>query len=664
MEQHASIAQQHNCAVQHLWHRVFIAVFVALAAVWGMPHTVAWAKSFDMTQVDINAVVLADGSLDVVEKRTFDFDGSFNGVYWVLTEGVNKYSDKANDFEIEEAGQVLPDGTQHAFTIGSSKNNYKVTSEESNQKITIYSKQEDTAATFYVRYRVNNLAVAWDDVAEMSYTFVGKGWEEDSQNISLTLSIAGSNNAVFTQDQQVRVWAHGPLDGVTRINDHDIYVEVPLVVSDEDADIHVTFPTSWIPQAEHHTGIRLDAILADEGKRADEANAKRQQAAFMLWGYTALAGLAAVAGLIAAGRQYLIDKKAQRPQFQDDYFRDIPLKIHPLVQATVWHQARFKDNHGSMFYREFFAAQALRLTDLGVLSVGTEERKTLLGRTAKESVLNQVKSLSEANYPLGTTETDRKIDQAFLDLAFMDEPLDEHSGTGILRSIQVKHIADADAYGKKLFEKRYNKWMGTITGEATRRFTGEGRMKGRIPLLVLGGINLALVVIGFIATIHTSSPVWLGGVALGLLAAGTSFIVYMSKLDLNQEGIELKAQLEALRAWFKDFTNLGESVPTDVVLWNKLLVMAAALGVAEEVIKQLKASYPEIYEDTQFRPMLWWYSPYGMSHTHPLDRINSNVGESFRHVFGSQASSGGGFGGGFSGGGTGGFSGNGGGGAF
>ena len=60
-----------------------------------------------------------------------------------------------------------------------------------------------------------------------------------------------------------------------------------------------------------------------------------------------------------------------------------------------------------------------------------------------------------------------------------------------------------------------------------------------------------------------------------------------SKLNsLSDEALELQAKLKALRRWLKDFTRLGEAIPTDVVLWNQLLVMAVVLDVADEVIKQ------------------------------------------------------------------------------
>ena len=136
--------------------------------------------------------------------------------------------------------------------------------------------------------------------------------------------------------------------------------------------------------------------------------------------------------------------------------------------------------------------------------------------------------------------------------------------------------------------------------------------------------------------------------------------------DISDEAIEIKAKLEALRRWLKDFTRLEEAVPRDVVLWNRLLVMAVVLGVADEVIKQLKMAVPEVLERPRHHADLRLVLR--RSRRQAL-RAASTSYAAAHHVSSaalaaSSSSSGGGGGGGFSGGGGGGFGGGGGGGAF
>ena len=47
-----------------------------------VPARQAWARSYSVSQVDIDAVVETDGSLEVVERRSYVFRGDFNGIFW------------------------------------------------------------------------------------------------------------------------------------------------------------------------------------------------------------------------------------------------------------------------------------------------------------------------------------------------------------------------------------------------------------------------------------------------------------------------------------------------------------------------------------------------------------------------------------------------------
>ena len=62
-------------------------------------------RSYQITQVDIDATVDADGTLHVVETRTFDFDGSFNGVYWDIPTGYNPNNGQEVEVNVTSAGE-------------------------------------------------------------------------------------------------------------------------------------------------------------------------------------------------------------------------------------------------------------------------------------------------------------------------------------------------------------------------------------------------------------------------------------------------------------------------------------------------------------------------------------------------------------------------------
>ena len=142
------------------------------------------------------------------------------------------------------------------------------------------------------------------------------------------------------------------------------------------------------------------------------------------------------------------------------------------------------------------------------------------------------------------------------------------------------------------------------------------------------------------------------------------FVLSCTFRRYTPEGAEVAARCKALKHWLEDFTRLKEAIPSDLILWNKLLVMGVALGVSKEVLRQLAEAVPaDLRNSDDFYdnyPCYWWYyHHYG--NESPLDSFNDVYHETIRELASSSDSSSGGGGGGFSGGGGGGAGGGGGG---
>ena len=121
---------------------------------------------------------------------------------------------------------------------------------------------------------------------------------------------------------------------------------------------------------------------------------------------------------------------------------------------------------------------------------------------------------------------------------------------------------------------------------------------------------------------------------------------------------------ETLRLREPGATRLGEAVPGDLVLWNKLMVMGVALGVSKKTLRELADAVPPAVRNAEgfydYYPVYWWcYSDPALAA--PTDSIGKVYHDSVSAVAASGSSSGGGGGGGFSGGGGGGCGGGGGG---
>ncbi|MBP3892622.1 MAG: DUF2207 domain-containing protein [Atopobiaceae bacterium] len=631
-----------------------VALFVALA----LPARVALAWDYSIDSVDIDATVQTDGTLSVQESRLFDFDGSYHGVYWNLPSGT--YNGREIETRVEWVGEQI-DGEFVQFEQSNSgeDHTYLLEDYDGGTRVKVYSAHEDERATFVILYSNTNLAVRHADVSELYWKFVSDGWDVESENVTCTVHLPVPEGRQVEPEESVRAWGHGPLDAEVRFDGNDIVYEVPGVGTSEFAEARITFPTDWLSDATPQGDRVLQDILAEEQQWADEANARRERARVFMYGGAGVGLVGAIVSLLMSIVAYLRYRAINRPQFDDKYFRDVPSKDHPAVLGALL--------RGGEPGGEDFTATLMRLSDMGMIDLESvkSEDKGLFGM--KKSHDDYRLTLTRK---AGETQLD-PIDRRALTTLFenIGKFAPSQRGTeGVGTSVCFSDLEKVAKNHPSSYESAFENWESKVGEEiARRRFFFSDRKTGRgtaLAAVVLAGLLIfaSIAMIMFTEAWQIFLPLILvEGIAL---AVGVVCAVKME--DYSEEAIELKAKLEALRRWLKDFTRLEEAVPRDVVLWDNLLVMAVVLGVADEVIKQLKMVAPEILEDPRLATTYGWY---GMGRGgYPYDRFNESY-SSAHHVSSeklasSSSSSGGGGGGGFSSGGGGGFGGGGGGGAF
>jgi uncharacterized membrane protein YgcG len=438
-------------------------------------------------------------------------------------------------------------------------------------------------------------------------------------------------------------------------NGNDIAYTVPGVGTDEYAEARITFPTSWISGCEVTSGSELPTILSEEQQWADEANAKREAARMAIIVSLIVAAAAVALSILFILRIRKNYRRTHTPQFQDKYFRDVPTADHPAVLGAL--------------HRDGKANGVVKLEKVNVKKSGLFKDKV-----EEDYRLTQVgKPARAAGSPEAVAAA--KVDKAAIHMLFekIAPATDESSEPSELAS--PLYFSRIEKYAKdhpEGYSKAYDNWKDTIEGQYLSRFRGSTKGIGRGKLGIIAALDCVVLPLVFIVLLVLFGMPWYVtiGVIAALEACGVLAIVVMTKLKpLTKEGIEVAAKLDGLERWLKEFTRLDEAVPRDVVLWNRLLVMAVSLGVADEVIKQLKMVAPEVLDDPMMRPAYGWYY-YGMYGG--LGTPASVFGGAARGAHSvstaalahSAMSAGGGGGGGFSGGGGGGFGGGGGGGAF
>jgi hypothetical protein len=293
--------------------------------------------------VDIDATAGADGVLDVFEQRAFDFDGTFNGVYWDLAEGASEFSDVT--VEVLEAGVVEageceplrlsdesrpPEGSYSVRDVGSD-------SGVPVKRVMLASRTRNDAKAFYVHYRIAGVVARWADTGELYWKYVSDGWSSASRNVQCVVHLPVPAGVQVVPGETVRIWQHhAPLTGEVWMEGNDIVCTVPEVSTRDFAELRAAFPQEWLAQMDAKPEARLDTILAQEDAwtSAAEANHAAWQArAYVLLGSLAALAVALFGMTIAKRRAY---KRSHEAVFKEKYWRDVPGPYHPAVLDFIW----------------------------------------------------------------------------------------------------------------------------------------------------------------------------------------------------------------------------------------------------------------------------------------------------------------------------------------
>ncbi|MEG2603250.1 MAG: DUF2207 domain-containing protein, partial [Carnobacterium sp.] len=136
--------------------------------------------SYEITSYDVNVDLQKDGSGEFKEEITYDFDGSFNGVFYNLDRTGIK---DVTNIEVTVKGK---DGQESApFTQNDSEKvgTYQLTEENNFLKFKVFQKANDEQKTVVYRYKIPEVVTNYTDTAEFNGRLIGAGWEDPIDNI-------------------------------------------------------------------------------------------------------------------------------------------------------------------------------------------------------------------------------------------------------------------------------------------------------------------------------------------------------------------------------------------------------------------------------------------------------------------------------------------------
>ncbi|MBW8383590.1 MAG: DUF2207 domain-containing protein, partial [Youngiibacter sp.] len=611
-----------------IWMAVLLILFL-------MPVFKADASSgtYDITSYDVLVEITENGDAKVTEAIEYSFSGSFNGVLrdidFSRTSGIS-----------DVTVRVSQNGSERTFTVASTgaANTYEATTAGNLMKLKVYEKSGSDTKTFIYGYTLKNVVEKYNDIATFNRKIIDANWTVPLENVRITIKIPEG-----ASKDDLKVFAHGPLTGTSSIKDSSTFDFTVPLVQGTFVETLAIFPPKLVPGSTNtFNRDELPAILTNEQKLADDANKLREEAIKKLERENFLKNLkgtldpifilATIFGLAATAYGNLKFSKEVKPQFEGDYYRELPGDYSPAVMSYLMTKGGSKP--------EDIMATLLDLARKKVVSL------TLVSTTEKGLIF---KTTDEV-YRLEWLKRE-KLDELRPHEAFLAEWFIDRIGGG-----EGLDIDDLEKMTKKKtfarqFAKDYEKFKAYAIdeGEAQGFYTGN-KTNGigifiaiGFGLLILGGLSTFLLGPGF-------------GIAAGVsgLLLITSMGIQSVRKKLTPYGAEQKAMWEAFKKFLLDFSNLEKADIPAITIWEHYLVYAVSLGVAKEVIDQL----PRVFSERDLSdPNLTYMRGYGSYNS--MYMMNHMVSDTVRsvasavntaNIASSAMSSGSGGGGGFSGG--------------
>lgn len=357
--------------------------FVMLALILviiGLPQKVQAEEDLTIPMWKVNAELLENGDLEIVEDLTFDFKDKFNGVFREISQ--NKTSGIAAIQVQELRSDTAIDYTQ---VKKAAKGDSEVfLAKEKNDKviIQIFSPSKDQQRIFRIRYLIKNVAIKYKDTGELYYQFLGKENKTPIKKFYVNIKLPKG-----TAEDRIEVFAHGPLNGtIENKKSHTYTLSVTNVPADTFVEGRILFPTEYIPRSENvQNKDRYQSIIEEEEayqKKQVEDQQRKEAIGTVLEKVTfLLSGLGAVILVFS-----LVKYKREENVYQSENFTGIPEECTPAVAGHLT---------GTYVDTNTIFASILDLCRKGYLRIDGEQEEVGTGKKKQNFYITRLKETDE-----------------------------------------------------------------------------------------------------------------------------------------------------------------------------------------------------------------------------------------------------------------------------
>lgn len=521
-------------------------------------------NSYTIPLINEDLFVQSDGSIHVVEKIHYSFQGTFHGIDRNIPLNGTQQLTNVN---------VTTEGAYSTFQVLNQNSTKDI-------KVYLYSDAAKTQpinggnVTVTISYDLFNVMKFYNDIAELQYVLVPTKWQVDIGQVVANIHL--------NSNQGVQYWLNPPYYNKSAVwQGNTLTVTSDTVPTGQFYEIRMAIPKDQFDaNPAHGLIINQNGLAQIQQIQNDYLNSLN----FRTNLYNLLSVLFFLS-LFVPLIIYLRYGREPKIDYQAEYERDIPTDDPPaIVNAICGPGFSKKIGEPDM---DGFKATIMDLINRKYLIMENEplEDKDKEGYGLVGSMYlryNDKKDTSE----LKSFEKDV--------INFLTEFEDDDgliSLNAISDNLSVRETAQS-------FRNTYLNWKDNLKNtflndnELNKFFS----KKGDSYLKLFGGIALIAAVIVFIITIMDPIP----AASVALLMSIILGVVAIISLILPQKiggqwttyGEEYDAKWHNFKKYVQDFSLMKEYPPESIVIWNKYLVYATALGAADAVRKAMELNVP------------------------------------------------------------------------
>ena len=583
---------------KHLW---IVIGWIMLIFMGGVNVLAQSEAAYDITKAQIKADVTAEGVMTFTDVYTYKVD-SINGIYFDIDfKGASLL-----DYQV---GIINPDTGQIEYFEEASSHlpgTFVGNIEDELLKLKVFYPVSNETVDFVFKYRMNGLVTNYLDTAEINREIVGKNINE---NLDVTADIVLPGSVDNKED--LRAWLFGDPQGNIALNQQGrnstIHIEVSNNSANQFVEVNALFPTSLTPNNRRVIEKKQkDALIERNDNQVKQDKRAYQLSKTFDWSKAMLGIL--LGPLVTLGLIYYYFKERKRlnpnPKHVPDHVYELPEEIAPAIMAAAYLDRPINADDFSATILDLVRRKYIELTE-----VELERRSGMFHRGSDRTIT--VRKLKDFG-----PNSELQQHEVYVMHYLFGENRTQVSLSDIELEIQKKGY----------YAKEQNRWwtrfnnFAFVMGQQHMAESSQSRMNCRqwsifsalIAFLVVPSI-FAFIVPDSLINEHSGFIMIAVGLNM-LLNIIMALIIKIKPIISEKEDYHRKSWKSFARM-LDDVGQMDMREVGSLQLWDKFLVYAVSLGVADKVIESMSQTYGmQEMEEQLSLPRAFYHNPYLINH--------------------------------------------------